>query len=277
MKAAEMLEVEDQWLLTDGVAALGPISFESVRRAVAQGKVSTDACVRHTSWNVWRAARDISELSATHRQEAVQNLAAICAGVEARATSGSGTPPPPPDASALDALPPESERPVRSSLRPLCIDPVGLLAATQDLEDAMLLTLSTAAATARADVGLLHRARPDLGTLVTSGGHGPGVEHLLGEALRDGDASVGAAERGLTVIAEPQPGEVGRYLLGRLGRCLVRPRGAVMVPLVVSAQLLATFEFGRSDRPFLVREVARIEDVVEALAERALVMGWLDG
>jgi hypothetical protein len=34
-------------------------------------------------------------------------------------------------------------------------------------------------------------------------------------------------------------------------------------------------ELGRSARLFRAREIARVEDVVEALAERIVVAGWL--
>ena len=37
---------------------------------------------------------------------------------------------------------------------------------------------------------------------------------------------------------------------------------------------MAIFELARSQRPFKAREVARVEDVVEALAARCVVMGW---
>jgi hypothetical protein len=276
MKAAQDLHSDDHWLLTDGVAAIGPVSFESVRRLVAERRVSSDAMVRHSSWQVWRTAAEIAKLTVSHRSETVRNLAEICAGVDARAATAESTPPPPPDSQPLRAPVHESERPVRSSVRPIAVDPVGVLAATYSLRDAQLLALSTAIATAQADVGLLHQSRPGLESLVTVGGHGPGVELLLGEKMLETDPSMLVARTGTTVIAEPEPGPVGRFVLGRLGRCVPTPRGAVMIPLILRDQLLATFEFGRIGRPFLIREVARMQDVVEALAERTVLMGWAD-
>jgi hypothetical protein len=144
------------------------------------------------------------------------------------------------------------------------------------LGEAMLLAVSTAVATAQAEIGLVHQSRPEFAGLVTMGGHGPGVELLLGEKIAAADPSLAAARKGITVMPEPQPGEVGRYILGRVSRCIPHPRGVAMIPLCLYGELLATFEFGRQDRPFLVREVARMQDVVEALVERIVVMGWLE-
>ena len=49
-----------------------------------------------------------------------------------------------------------------------------------------------------------------------------------------------------------------------------------MVPLLLYGELVAIFEIGRRGRALRAHEVARIENVVEALAERTVVMGWLD-
>ena len=48
-----------------------------------------------------------------------------------------------------------------------------------------------------------------------------------------------------------------------------------MVPLVVYGRTVAMFEIGRKEAPFRAREVARVEDVVEALTGRIVVSGWL--
>jgi hypothetical protein len=49
-----------------------------------------------------------------------------------------------------------------------------------------------------------------------------------------------------------------------------------MVPLLLYGNLVAIFEIGRAGRPIRAHELARVEDVVEALAERTVVMGWLE-
>lgn len=265
---------EDSWMVTDGVAVMGPVSFESVRHLLNQGRVSADALVRHTSWQVWRSVAEVRALSVDHREETVKNLAQISAGVDARASSPFSLPPPPPDARSL--IPPanDSDRPPRSSMRPVSVDPFGVLAAAQTLDDAMLLALSTSVSATTSDLGLLHRVRPDLEAAITTGGHGAGSEHLLGEKLLDSDPTLAAAGKGITVIVEPHPGEVGRFVLSRAARCMAHPRGAAMIPLMLRGDLLAIFEFARGDRPYQVKEVARMQDVIEALAERIVLMGW---
>jgi hypothetical protein len=121
----------------------------------------------------------------------------------------------------------------------------------------------------------VHRVRLDLGGVVLVGGHGAATERLLGERLADDDPTIAAARAGHTIVGEPEFGENSRYLLGRLGRCLPGVRGVAMVPLLLYGELTAVFELGRAARPFRAREIARAEDVIEALAGRSVVMGWL--
>jgi hypothetical protein len=118
--------------------------------------------------------------------------------------------------------------------------------------------------------------RGDLKAAVTVGGHGPGSELLLGERLAREDPTLVAARGGRTVLSEPIPGDVARYIIGRIERCLPEPASVAMVPLLLYGELVAIFEIGRRGRPMRAHEVARVEDVVEALAERTVVMGWLD-
>ena len=49
-----------------------------------------------------------------------------------------------------------------------------------------------------------------------------------------------------------------------------------MVPILVSNALVAFIEVARMSAPFRAREIARIEDVVEALTARIVVEGWVD-
>jgi hypothetical protein len=141
----------------------------------------------------------------------------------------------------------------------------------------MLLALSTAVQAMGAEVGLVHRQRADLAAVITTFGHGAGTELLLGERLMDQDPTLAAARSGCTIMAEPTPGEAGRYMAGRIGRCIPAPRGLAMVPMSAHGALTAVFEAGRRLRPFNAREVSRMEDVISTLIERSVVMGWLDG
>jgi hypothetical protein len=266
----------DRWFVTNGVVAVGPVTFDLVQRGVAYGRISTTSFVRHESWQVWRRLDEMDSLSAVHRRKTIEDLASASAGVEQRARSVLSEPPPPPSGAELSSRPVNLEPAQRKSFRPVSVDPVGVLSNACELQEALLLTVSTAVAAASADVGLVHRVRGDLNAAVTVGGHGPGTELLLGERLAREDPTLTAARSGRTVLSEPIPGDVARYLIGRIERCLPEPASVAMVPLLLYGELVAIFEVGRRGRPLRAHEVARVEDVVEALAERTVVMGWLD-
>ncbi len=267
----------DRWYVTDGVVALGPVSFEILTRSVANGKLPETALIRHESWQVWRTLTEIGALSDGHRVQKVRSLAELSQSLDERASGPQSVPPPPPSSEELQAPESDFDVPSRPSLRPVAVDPVGVLASARDFDEALLLTLSTCVRASSSEVGLLHRDREDLDGTITTCAHGGFAELLLGEKLLADDPALAAARTGQSVIAEPHPGEIGRYLTGRLSRCLEAPlRGAAMVPLILRNQLVAIVEIGRTTRPFRAREVARVEDVVEALAERIVVMGWLE-
>jgi len=266
----------DSWFVTNGVVAVGPVTFELVLRGVAHGRISMASFVRHESWQVWRKLDELESLSPVRRNQTIEDLAHASAGVEERARSVFSEPPPPPTGEELSSRPFNPEPAPRKSFRPVSVDPVGVLSHAGELQEALLLTVSTAVAAASADVGLVHRVRGDLKAAVTVGGHGPGTELLLGERLSREDPTLCAARAGRTVLSEPIPGDVSRYIIGRIERCLPEPASVAMVPLLLYGELVALFEIGRKVRPLRAHEVARVEDVVEALAERTVVMGWLD-
>jgi hypothetical protein len=270
-------EWPDRWFVTNGVGAVGPVSFELLLRGVALGRIPRGSVVRHESWQVWRRLEEIGALTANGRQQTVEDLASLSSSLELRANSRESEAPPPPSGQALRAsiLPNESTLTSRTTIRPVAVDPVGVLEQASELGQALLLTLSTAAAAASAEVGLVHRPRSDLGGVVCVGGHGPRTERLLGERLAEDDPTLSAAYAGHTVLSEPELGENSRYLLGRLGRCLTGAQAAAMVPVLLYGDLVAIFELGRTGRPFRAREIARAEDVVDALAGRCVVMGWI--
>lgn len=266
---------EDRWYATNGIVAMGPVSFDMLRRHVAMGQIPPSCFVRHESWKVWRALEDIDALSPSARRQAMDQLRAISAGAEQRATGPLSQPPPPPAHSQLvPKSSPESSQ--RASLRPVAVDPVGVLSCAFTFEEALLLTLSTAVTAAAGHAGLLHRFRPELDGAVTTFVQGPRAEQLLGEKLSLDDPSLLAAKAGHTVLSEFIPGEAARYMFGRMIRCLPNVCSACMVPFVKHGELVAVIEIGREWRPFRAREVARVEDIVDALAERVLYMGWLE-
>lgn len=263
----------DLWYVTNGVVAVGPVSFDLLTRGVAAGRIPPGSYIRHEAWKVWRKLEDIETLTASKRQEQVARLATVSAAAEERASNPHHAPPTPPSAEELEQ-PVSGARPL--SVRPVAVDPVGVLAGANDLEHAFLYALSTTVTAASAHIGLLHQVRPDLGATVCAYAHGPDAEVLLGERLAANDPSLLAAEAGNTIVGEPRLGEAGRYIAGRLARCLPGPRGVAMVPLRHNGRLVAMFELGRAARPFRAREIARVEDVIDALEERIVVAGWLD-
>jgi hypothetical protein len=264
----------DQWFVTNGLVALGPLEFGRLTRGVAQGHVAPTSFVRHHSWKVWRELAEIEGLSTVDRHEAVRRLAGISSVADARAADPSSRPPPPLDVAPDSRDGRADSHPSRSSVRPSAIDPVGVLSSARDLESALLLALSTAIAAANADLGLLHRHREELGAVVATYAQGPNAETLLGMRLAPDDPSVLAARAGRTVIGEPLLGDAGRYIAGRLAPCLSALRGVAMVPVVIYGDLVALIEIGRAEGPFRAREIGRIEDVVEALVGRIVVQGW---
>ena len=273
MLAAAQTGTDDRWYVTNGVVAVGPVGFDLLTRGVAHGRIPAGSFVRHESWKMWRPLEGVGALTKADRQRAIAHFADISAAVDTRASDPENEPLPP--LSEVESKS-DSKPASRPSLRPVAVDPVGVLASATTLDDALLLALSTSVTAASASVGLLHRARYDLGLVVTSFAHGSDAEKLLGERLHPQDPTLAAARGGHTVMAEPCLGETGRYLAGRIGRCLPNPCGLAMVPLVLYGKLVAMIEVGRAARLFRAHEIARVEDVVEALAERIVDAGWVD-
>jgi hypothetical protein len=271
----DLVGTPDQWFVTNGLVAVGPVEFDRLARDMAHGQIPVGSFVRHHSWKVWRELSEIGGLSSADREETVRRLAGISSVAEARAADPRSTPPPPLEVPADSSRLRSDSHPPLSSVRPASVDPVGVMAAARHLEDALLLSLSTAMAAAKSDAGLLHRARPELGAVVTSYVHGPGTEALLGARLAADDPSLAAAVSGRTILGEPQLGDAGRYIAGRFAPSLGAVRGVAMVPVVVFGELVALIELGRVQAPFRAREIARVEDVVEALSARIVVEGWI--
>jgi hypothetical protein len=266
----------DRWFVTNGVVAVGPISFELLMRGAAHARIPRGSFVRHESWQVWRRLDEIGSLTPDGRDQTVEDLAAKSEGLESRASSPlESAPPPPPDDFGL-TLRPSAPPPTHSTFRVATVDPVGVLSQAYDFAEALLLTISTIVSASAAEVGLVHRARQDLRSVVTVGGHGPRTERLLGERITEDDPTLAAARSGFTVVSEPGLGNESRHVAGRLVRCLPDVIGVAMVPLRLYGELVAMFEVGRGGHPFCAREIARVEDVVEVLTERAVLMGWFE-
>jgi hypothetical protein len=258
----------DRWFATDGVSSLGPLSFDALVRSVAHAEISEACLVRHACWNTWQAMDDVRKLSEASRNERVDWLAEASAHADLGPTGSQSRP------ICRPTEPVRSPMPAHPSVRPAAIDPAGVMASVDDRDALLMLALSTATATATAQSGLL----------VGMGSRGPlvfctlgnGCERLLGKPLEPTDPSLVAAERGVVVVGEPETGDTTSVIASRLAGGKNTPRGIAMVPLVVDGTLVAAVELARAWRPFRACEIARVEEVLEALAARAVVMGWLE-
>ena len=265
----------DSWFLTNGIMAAGPTPFDNVARSVAEGRVSRAVFVRHSSWNVWQRYEDIESLDTLALGRLVDRLGRASANIDERSQDFCGDTTPLPSSEEL-ASSVQSQRVTRSSIRPVSVDPVGVLGQAHNLDEALLLTLSTAVAAASAHVGLLHRYKDDLQTAVTACAQGSGVERLLGFRLPASDPALAAAQSGNTVVGEPVLGEAGRQIAARFILTGSATIGVAMVPIRLFDKLLALIEVGQIARSFTAREISRVEDVADVLAERLVVNGWFE-
>jgi hypothetical protein len=244
------------------------LSFDAVMRAVVHGDVLAGCLVRHERCNMWQPLDQVQRLSTQERAQRVVMLSGLSARTEAE--------PPAYATRAASCSSSVSDRPYNSShpsMRPGSIDPAGIMATVEDFPAALLLALSTATATASAPAGLIIRVSASSSQVF--GTQGPNTERLLGQSIGDTDASLSAAQRGAIVMGEATLGEAETCIADRLVPGAVPPQGVAMVPLLVDGELVASLEIAHTGRPFRAREVARVEDVLEALAARAVVMGWL--
>ncbi len=265
------IDIEDSWFVTNGVVSIGPISYALLQRGIAHARIPAGSQVRHTSWRVWRPLREIQELTEDARSAAVRELARVTEQAEERASQPFNEPV---TAAPCITIGPDDTTAPSSTVRTSRVDPVGVLACARDLDDAMLLALSTAVTAAHADVGLLHRRRPEHGQFATSCAQGPSVELLLGERLDNADPMLKAAMAGRSVLSEPEPGPASAATLARVSQCTGNAKSAAMVPVFVHDKLVAIIEVASVFSELQIAHIARVEEVVEALVARIFVAGW---
>src|SRR5437868_14926381 len=93
----------DLWFVTNGVVAVGPVSYELVLRGVAYGRIPPGSFLRHETWQVWRRLEDIEAQSTGNRRRTIEDLAQKSTEVERRARSPLSVPPPPPSGAELES------------------------------------------------------------------------------------------------------------------------------------------------------------------------------
>jgi hypothetical protein len=260
---------QDRWYVTNGVQAVGPVSFDLLTRGVAAGRIPPGSFIRHDAWKVWRRLEEIEALSQSARQEQVELLAQVSATAEERASNPFNEPPPPPSTEELEQ-PVSGARPL--SVRPVAVDPVGVLGSALELEQAFCRLPRPSPPQARTSDFCTKSA--SISTPPSAPTRTAPTQILLAS---DSPPAIRCSRpKPAIIVGEPRLGEAGRYIAGRLARCLPGPRGVAMVPLRHNGRLVAMLELGRAARPFRAREIARVEDVIDALEERIVVAGWLD-
>ena len=254
----------DEWYVTDGATAVGPVGLALLIKGIEAGKVPPDGFVRHISWGGWRGLADLTEHDPSFDPRRTFKVLPV-----AKISHPKIPPPKPPARDTLDSVDIEDdlevvvEAPTGEPQRPFD--------GASDLAEAMLILLATAVAQCEAEAALVHRVR-DEGALVVCS-HGPRMFELLGEKLAHGDPVHFAARQGQTVFAEPVPGVAGRAIKTRLSRLGATVESAFMVPMHVGGKLSALIEVGRA-KPFRASDVAWVETLVDTLVSTIGRLDW---
>ena len=261
MKPVELLatlvdkSAPDEWYVTDGATAVGPVGLELLARGIAAGKVPREAFVRHASWGSWRGLanlveqdpsfdprRTLTPLRAPRKEPARETLDSI--DVED-------------DADDLIEVVDETSRDAFDR--------------AADLPEALLMLMAAAVKRSEAEAALIHGALASGATVVCS--HGPRMFEMLGHPMPGLDPVLLAAKKGMTLFSEPVPGPGGRAMRTRLSRLGAPVEAAFMVPVLVDGRLLAFIELGRA-KPFHARDAAEVEKLVDALVATIARSGW---
>ncbi len=256
-------EAPDEWFVTDGATAVGPVGLDLLARGIAAGKVPADAFVRHVSWSGWRGLGDFVEHEPSFDpRRTFRVLPAVqVAPVPSQPRLAPSRPRLPSEEVELEPEPEEIPPPRPSQ-------PFDGVA---DLREALLLLLATAAQDCAAQAALIHGARDEGAVVVCS--FGPRMFELLGVETPATDPVLAAAKAGHTVLAEPLSGTAGRTTKTRLSRLGSKIEAAFMVPVGVEGRLLAFLEVGR-DKPFRAHDVAHVEGLVDTLVATVTELHW---
>lgn len=245
----------DEWYVTDGATAIGPVALELLARGITAGRVPTDAFVRHASWTTWRRLSDLEERDPTF--DPTQTL---------RVLRNVKQEPPRETLPSIDVEPDEDDLVVV-----LEDGSQGPFDGASNLQEAMLALLATVVKECQADAALVYGARGDGASVVCS--HGARMFEMLGDKMQAGDPVLFAAKHGSTLLAEPVSGIAGRATKARLSRLGTRVEAAFMVPVLVDGRLLALVEVGRV-KPFRASDAAGVEALVGVLVETIRRSSW---
>lgn len=261
----------DEWYVTDGASAVGPVTIELLSRGVAAGRVPEDAFVRHVSWDAWRGLSDLTEHDPSFDpRRSFRMLPAVKI--------------PRPDVPLVrESLPSidltdeieEVEEPKPATKKPPRPPPSrsgpGPFDGATDLAEALLILLATIVEQCEVEGALVHRVQGDKAFVVCS--HGPRMFEVLGDVLLQGDPVHFAARQHHTILSEPVSGVAGRSMKARLTRLGAPVEAAFMVPLFVDDKLLALVEAGRG-KPFRGLDVAAAEKLVDLFVAAVSRSSW---
>ena len=218
-----------EWLVSNGGVTVGPVGTDLLLRGVMHGRVPSSSWVRQTCWQNWREVGKIREVSALKRV------------LERK----------------FDEAPLES-----STLR----ESAEALAQASDVGEVLLIALHAAGRATSATVGLAHRVRQPL-LLPTTSCVFEADSERLGEVLPWHDPAFALARTGSVRLMSGtgSAGGVEQALSSRLS-----PRaplqGVALLPILISGQLHAMLELGRSDHPFRVSDSAELSDFAGQVA-----------
>jgi hypothetical protein len=245
----------DEWYVTDGATAVGPVGLELLARGITAGRVPPDAFVRHASWGSWRGLADLAEQDPSFDPRRTLTPLRALKREPARQTLDS-----------IDVL-----EDAYDPIEPVDETSEDAFAHAADLPEALLILMAAAVKQCEAEAALVHGALPSGSMVVCS--HGPRMFEVLGDKLPAFDPVLGAAKKGLTILAEPAPGVGGSGIKARLSRLGERIQSAFMVPLLVEGRLLAFIEVGRA-KPFRAHDAAEVEKLVDAVVARVERSSW---
>jgi hypothetical protein len=254
-----------QWFATDGRGVLGPLAFSDIALRVQRGLLSSRCVLRHGRWRGWVTFQQLQDLGRAALEQTVEQLAEDAGGAAMRLASATGE---------RLAIRPSSYPPPPASARTRPLDVTGVLSTTERLDQTLMLGLALAALSADSSVGRLHRLRGDQDEALTEATFGQEIAGRLGELVVPEDPVRALAEAGQPLLCGAAPNGAAGAMVRRLSTQFGDLGCVAMIPLLVEGGLVAWVELGKRNR-MSARELGRVEEVVEALAARCLVMGWL--
>ena len=217
------------WLVSNGNVTVGPVETGLLLRGVTHGRIPSDSWVRQVGWQHWRELRNIREVSGLTRS---LELPSDGPGLGALTFHGSA----------------------------------GALAHASDAGEVLLIALHALAHATSATVGLGHRVREPLFLPTTSCVFEAALDRL-GEVLPWSDPAFSLARNGRVRLlpGSGRPGGTAHRVAQRLSPDSPL-LGLAVLPILVSGELHAILELGRSDHPFRASDELELSSFAERVS-----------